>query len=158
MDIRLEHNKCTRSHFVTLLEELSTADLNKIPVGFSNNIIWNIVHCMVTQQGLTYGLAGLEQQMTKEIILTYKHGTKPEKAVSAHQIAEFKNHLIPQLDQMAKDYENEKFVNFKEYTTSTGYLLRNIDDAINLVSIHEGIHLGYVLALRKALNADETTA
>ncbi|WP_041497406.1 DinB family protein [Nonlabens marinus] len=151
MDIRLAHNKCTRAHFVAILEELSTTDLNKIPVGFSNNIIWNIVHCMVTQQGLTYGLAGLEQHMSKGTILFYKHGTRPEKDVSSGEIEEFKNQLIPQLDQMTSDYQNDKFDNFKEYTTSTGYLLRNIDDAMNLVNIHDGIHLGYVLALRKAL-------
>ena len=154
MDIRLEHGKRTRAHFIAIIEELSTEQLNKIPVSFSNNIIWNIVHCMVTQQGLTYGLSGLEQQMPKEDILAYKHGTKPVKDVNATRIEEFKNQLISQLDQLFSDYKNNKFGKFKEYTTSTGYVLRNIDDALSLVNIHEGIHLGYILALRRALEAE----
>lgn len=158
MDIRLEHNKRTRAHFISIMEELSAQELNKIPAGFSNNIIWNIAHCMVTLQGLTYGLAGLEQPMPKEVVLAYKHGTKPEKEVSASQIQEFKNQLIPQLDQLMADHNMEKFVDFKEYTTSTGYRLRNIDDAMNLVTIHDGIHLGYVLALKKAIKQVEITA
>ena len=57
MDQRFEHLITTRKHFVSLIENFSTEQLNKIPEGFSNNIIWNIVHCMVTQQGLIYGLA-----------------------------------------------------------------------------------------------------
>ena len=151
MDSRFEHLLITRKHFITLIENLTTEELNKVPKGFSNNIIWNVVHCMVTQQGLMYGLSGLEQLMSKDVILQYKHGTRPEKDLSKDEITSFKNRLVPMLETTVKNYENGAFSNFKKYTTSTGYSLSTIEDSINLVNIHEGIHLGYALAIRKAL-------
>ena len=44
------------SHF---LDVISLEQLNKIPVGFNNNIIWNITHIVVVQQMLAYKLSGL---------------------------------------------------------------------------------------------------
>jgi len=154
MDVRFEHNLRTRDFFIKLMEELSTEQLNKVPTGFSNNIIWNIVHCMTTQQGLTYGLSGLEQNVPKELAQQYKNGTTPERDMSAKEIKGFKNQLKPLLQKTAADYEAGKLKTYQEYTTSTGYTLRNIDEALNLVSLHEGIHLGYALALKKALIAN----
>ncbi|KQC32122.1 hypothetical protein AAU57_01395 [Nonlabens sp. YIK11] len=151
MDSRFEHLLITRKHFITLIDNLTTEELNKVPKGFSNNIIWNVVHCMVTQQGLMYGLSGLEQLMSKDVILQYKHGTRPEKDLTENEITSFKNQLVPMLETTVKDYENGAFSNFKKYTTSKGYSLSSIEDSINLVNIHEGIHLGYALAIRKTL-------
>jgi len=153
MDSIFEHLLTTRNHFISLIENLSTEELNKIPNGFSNNIIWNIAHCITTQQGLNYGLAGLEQLIPKELALQYKNGTVPERDLSKDEIDNFKMLLLSTIEQTSADYEAGKFSNFKAYTTSTGYVLRNIDEAINLVNIHEGIHLGYALALRKAIRA-----
>lgn len=151
MDIRFEHNLRTREFFIGLIEGLSTEQLNEVPAGFSNNIVWNIIHCMVVQQGLMYGLSGLEQNISKELALQYKNGTKPERDLSREEMNSLKNQLKPLLEQSERDYQAGKFKEYKEYTTSTGYVLRNIDEAINLVNLHEGIHLGYALALRKAL-------
>ena len=151
MDQRFEHLITTRKHFISLIENLSTEQLNKIPDGFSNNIIWNIIHCMVTQQGLMNGLAGKEQLLSNATILQYKHGTRPERDLSDEEIADFKNQLLPMIETASNDYESGSFTDFKVYTTSTGYELTSIEDSISLVNIHEGIHLGYSMALRKAV-------
>lgn len=151
MDVRFEHHLATRNHFIRLIEDLSTAQLNQVPAGFSNNIIWNIVHCITSQQGLTYGLSGLEQQVSKELALQYKNGTRPERDLSVEEIKGFKNILKSLIIGTATDYKEGRFKDFTEYTTSTGYTLRNIDEALHLVSIHEGIHLGYCLALKKVV-------
>lgn len=58
-----------------LLEELSLEELNYIPAGFNNNILWNTAHILVTEQLLTYGLSGKEIKMEKEFINRYKKGS-----------------------------------------------------------------------------------
>jgi len=45
-----------------MIEDFSLEELNKIPEGFNNNIIWNIAHVIATQQALVYGLSGLPTQ------------------------------------------------------------------------------------------------
>ena len=57
------------------LEEISLDDLNKIPEGFSNNIIWNIAHVVVTQQLLVYKLSGLPMHVSEEMVAKYRNKT-----------------------------------------------------------------------------------
>ena len=42
----------SRHIYLKFLETYSLAQLNKIPDGFSNNIIWNAGHVIVSQQKL----------------------------------------------------------------------------------------------------------
>lgn len=154
MDIRFEHNLRTRQYYFDFLNDMSIENLNKIPKGFNNNIIWNVIHVIVSQQSLLYGLSSLEQSFPKEIAIFYRNGTTPEEWVDATRIKEYKEMLFPLIDKTITDYQMGVFKEYKEYTTSTGYKLRNIDEAINLNNIHEGIHLGYCMALNKALKND----
>lgn len=155
MDIRFEHNLVTRDYFRVMLETMSLEKLNKIPSGYSNNIIWNIAHCIVVQQGLTYGLSGVDQLISKDMVAQYKHGTKPERNVTGEEVTRYKNLLQSTMQQTQMDYKAGNFASFKKYTTSTGYTLMDIDQAISLINIHDGIHLGYVLALKRALDHEE---
>jgi len=55
------------------------------------------------------------------------------------------------LDQTEKDLEAGIFKTYQEYPTSTGYVITSVQDALNFNNFHEGIHLGYILALKKSL-------
>ena len=41
------------------------------------------------------------------------------------------------------------FIGYTQWTNRTGIEITNIDDAIANVLFHEGIHLGYVMALKR---------
>ena len=51
-----------RKLYLNFLNTYNLEQLNKIPDGFSNNIIWNIGHIVVSQQALVYRLSGLQIQ------------------------------------------------------------------------------------------------
>ncbi|MGH2624736.1 MAG: DinB family protein, partial [Sphingobacterium sp.] len=51
--------KRTRIKLFELIEDLNAEQLNQIPDGFTNNIIWNVGHMISSQQGLCYLKAGL---------------------------------------------------------------------------------------------------
>ena len=55
--------------------------------------------------------------------------------------------------RLRADYEAGRFVRFRRYMTSAGIALAEIEDAISFNNIHEGIHLGYILAQRKLVAA-----
>lgn len=61
-----------RNIYKAFLENYSLEQLNKIPNGFSNNLIWNLGHIIVAQQGLVYSLSGLSMNITTELLDTYK--------------------------------------------------------------------------------------
>ena len=152
MDFSLSVFEKTRGFYKIYLDKLSLEDLNKIPEGFRNNIIWNIGHIVVTEQLLLYRLSGLPTMVSEEMIEKYKKDTKPVGFVTQDEVDEISELLFSTIKQTQEDYNNNKFVNYQEYTVSTtGSTLKNIDDAINFALFHEGMHLGYILALKKSL-------
>lgn len=46
--------KQSRTLYLEYLDTYSLDQLNTIPDGFNNNLIWNIGHVIVSQQGLIY--------------------------------------------------------------------------------------------------------
>ena len=139
----------TRENFITLLSGLSLEQINKVPEKMNNNIIWNFVHPVAAQQGLCYGLSGNPYTINPTIIEKYKKGTKPEGQVSQEELEHYKKIAIDSLHQLKLDYENGLFTHFNTYTTSFGTELHSVESAIQFMVCHEGLHLGYAMAIRK---------
>jgi hypothetical protein len=131
------------------LENYTLEQLNAIPDGFSNNLIWNIAHIVVTQQLLVYKLSGLPTMVSDEMIEKYRKGTKPEHIVTQAEVDEIKSLLFATIDQTEVDFENKIFKNFDEYPTSTGFVLKSAKDAMIFNNFHEGLHLGILMSIRK---------
>ena len=151
MDWAFDQALKNRAILKLFLENYSLEELNKIPNGFSNNIIWNIAHTIVTQQLLVYNLSGLPTMASPEMIEMYRKGTKPERDVTQAEVENIEKLLFPTIEKTKQDYRNKMFKTFTEYTVSTKSVLTNVDEAIGFNSFHEGIHLGYILALKKSL-------
>ncbi|MEM6319521.1 MAG: DinB family protein [Bacteroidota bacterium] len=143
--------KATRKNILKHLEDISLDHLNVIPDGYNNNLIWNAAHVVVTQQLLCYAMSGLDVKLPKEIISAYRKGSKPEKAISQAEVNQIKSWLTESIEWLAADIEAGKFQNFKEYATSFGYTLTSFEDAVTFNNVHEGMHLGYIIALKKHL-------
>lgn len=133
------------------LNQFSLEELNKIPDGFSNNLIWNIAHVVVTQQLLVYGNSQLPMLVSDEMVAKYRKGTKAEQKVTQEEVNEVKALLLTTLKKTQDDYYNGLFKNYTEYTVSTKSTLTNVEQALEFNNFHEGIHLGYILALKKSI-------
>lgn len=152
MHFTLEVLTNTRKFFNNYLEKLTLNDLNKIPEGFNNNIIWNIGHILVIQQLLAYKLSGLPMMVNDTLIAKYMKDTKPEGFVEQAEVDEIKALLFSTIEKTKEDFKNSLFKNYQEYTVSTtGNTLKTIDDAFQFILFHEGMHLGYIMALYRAV-------
>ncbi|WOD44907.1 DinB family protein [Hwangdonia lutea] len=152
MDFTFRVLNNTRSILAKIIDDNSLKDLNKIPKGFNNNIIWNIAHIVVSEQLLAYKLSGLPSVLSDEMINKYRKGTKPEGELNQDEVNQIKGLLLSTLENTKTDYKNGVFKSFNAYTVSTtGNTLNNIDEALQFILTHEGIHYGYVLALLKAV-------
>ncbi len=141
-----------RRAFEAVVSGVAPADLFRTPPGFANHVAWNAAHVVVTQQLLQYSLSGLDSHLPADLIDRYRKGTGPDDGdeASYRRAMDFL-HRGPEL--LAEDYAAGRFESFSSYTTSAGIQLENIGDAIAFNNFHEGIHLGYILALKKALAA-----
>ena len=141
--------KTIREILLKVLDNHSLEQLNKIPEGFSNNLIWNVAHCVAAQQTLVYKLSGLPAMASEEFIAKYRKGTKPEGDISQAEVDQIRTLLSETLHQTEKDYSNKIFLNYTDYTTSMGFTLRNVEDALSFNNYHEGIHTGIIMSIRK---------
>ena len=140
-----------RAFLKSLIENLSLDQLNCIPTNFNNNIIWNIAHTIAVQQSLVYKLSGLPAIISEDMIATFKKGTKPERDLTQAEVDEIKGLLFSTIEKTKEDYDNKIFRTYHSYTVTTKNTLTNVLEAIEFNNYHEGIHLGYILALRKSL-------
>jgi len=145
----LDVNKTSRNMVSKFLENYTVEQLNKIPEGFSNNLIWNIGHIIVTQQLLVYKLSGLPMMVSDEMVEKYKKGTKPEKDATQSEVDEIKSLLFVTIEKTNDDLQNNLFKEYQEYPTSTGFVLKNVEGAMSFNNFHEGLHLGIMMSLRK---------
>ena len=125
--------------------------LFKIPKGFNNNIWWNIAHVVVTEQKLVYGLSGLSLNISQELVERYQKGTFPKEKPSESEMKEIEKLLLELPEQTNEDYNNEIFKDFKSYMTSPQVELNSVEDAIAFNVFHEGLHLGSIMALSRAV-------
>jgi len=151
MQDQLEITKVIRNSLEKIISRYSLEQLNKVPEGFTNNLIWNVAHVVVTQQLLVYKLAGLPMMISEELVELYKKGTKTERPCTTEEVAEIRELLHTTIAKTEKDIESGVFTICNEYPTSTGYIIRTNANSFAFNSFHEGIHLGYILALKKAL-------
>lgn len=145
----VQHN--IRRILIEILESHSLEQLNKIPDGFSNNIIWNAAHCIAVQQSVVYKLSGISGTVSDEFITKYRGGTSPQENISQTEVNEIKKLLSTTLEQTVIDFEADRFSNYKEYKINfgAGYHLRNIQDALDFNNYHEGTHTGIIMSIRK---------
>lgn len=137
--------------FKRILDHTPKDVLFKTPEGFNNNIWWNIAHVVVTQQLLIYKLSGADLRMEEELINKYRKGTAPNGNPSEVEFDQISEYLIHSVGQMQQDYADGMFANFESYMTSPKVALDTVEDAISFMAFHEGIHLGAILALQKAV-------
>ncbi len=144
-----EITRTSRKVISQFLENYTLEQLNKIPEGFNNNLIWNIAHIIVVQQMLVYNLSGLPMMVSTEMIEKYKRGTKPIGALSQAEVDEIQSLLFETINQTRADLNAKIFKTFTEFTTMSGYTIRSAEDAIAFNYYHEAMHIGMMMSIRK---------
>lgn len=148
-DDYVERYKKVREYFLSLIDELSTDQLNLIPPGFNNNIIWHMGHVVAAQQGVAYLKSGKSLIVSKDIFDEFKPGTKPEKFYSRDAVENIKSLFISTLDVFKEDLNSNSFESFVPFSTRYGVELKDIKMVTEFLLYHEGLHIGFANALKK---------
>jgi len=106
---------------------------------------------VVTQQKLVYGLSGLPLNISNELVGKYQKGTFPKGKPTPTEVDEIKKLLFGLPELTIDDYEKGMFHDFKSYMTTPKVELTSVEDAIAFNVFHEGLHLGSIMALSRAV-------
>lgn len=140
-----------RINFQNLISALSIDQLNRVPNGFNNNIIWNFGHIVASQQILCYEFTNNSVLCEDLLISKYRQGTKPETIVDQNEIDKLIGYLITTIDRTEKDYNDGVLKKCNYRRLRSGIELLNIEDAVKWAAVHDGMHLGYAMAIRRMI-------
>lgn len=141
--------KVNRRLLLNFFDGYTLEQLNKIPEGFNNNLIWNLGHIVVVQQLLVYRGSNQPMAVSMEMVNKYKSGSKPTEPVTQEEVNQIKELMESLVAKTEEDYKNGIFTTYNEFTTSTGFHLASVQDALEFNNYHEGMHLGYMMSMRK---------
>jgi len=143
-----------RNMILKITDGISEEKMFLIPRGYNNNLYWNLGHVSATMALLTYKLSGLSLPLEESFILSFGKGSSPSSWADKSKIptiSELKQILKDLPLQIQKDLHEKEFISFKAYETSAGISLQNINDALEFVFFHDGLHIGYMLAQKRVL-------
>lgn len=138
----IEHLYVIRKKLLGYLENTNLEKQLVIPKGCNNNMLWQIGHCVVSQQRLMYTLSSLPMNVSDSYFMNFKIGTSPKNWLETPDIEEVKTSLIETVDILKRDFEQGLFQEYKAYTTFAGITLNNVHDAFVYSNYHEGVHVG----------------
>ncbi len=143
--------KFSRKAFMSIINSCSLEELNKIPEGYNNNIIWNFAHSLVTAEHFCYRLSGNKCDIPSELAHKYVRGTKPESPIDEKELAFWKELGNSSITQLEEDYEKGLFDNYNSFDFTPNTRIEDIIDALYFCVFHEGTHFGYAMALKRSL-------
>lgn len=145
-----EFAKATRKNIATVVNSLSLEQLNKIPAGLNNNIIWHLGHIVVSTELLCYVRTGVDTQRAIPLVEKYRNGTKPESFIEQEEIDFLLSRLTSSLEAIELDYTNGIFARIDPYATHTfGVTMNSIGMVFNACSHHDVLHAGNIGIMRK---------
>ncbi|MFN7045384.1 MAG: DinB family protein [Flavobacterium sp.] len=149
MDATFRIWETSRGLYKNFLDNYSLEQLNTIPAGMSNNLIWNIGHVIVSQQKLVYALSGLPMHIPDSLFEKYQNGSRPDGKTTQAEVEEIKKLLSEMIEKTKSDFGAGVFKEFHPYQTKTGFHLGTWKEAMEFNNYHEGIHLGIMMSIKK---------
>jgi len=144
-----KHLGVVRAFTLQTLDGLTPAQWTTIPEGFPNNILWNAAHIATTQARLLYRLSGLPIPVPDDFAEKSARDSSPKEwaaPMEPGEVLDILNRLVP---QTIEDDDAGKFSEFAAVELRSGLKLDTFDEAVLFAIMHEGIHIGMIMQLKK---------
>ena len=151
----IDQTLATRQVIVKLLKSIPVEQGDVIPPTWHNNARWHAGHLIVTPCLLSYGILKEPLSVPEEYRDWFGKGSSPAgwgDVSTMPGLEELADDIIPvsgKLFDALKDRIDQPFL--QPYETSIGIVLKDLGDSMAMSAIHDGIHLGMLMALKRAL-------
>lgn len=144
--------RVARGYMNKRVEGLSEEQLRAVPDSAENNILWNVGHIVLSNYRLLYRPAGATVPVPSTWDGWFLPGTSPENwGDSGPSTADVLKEFAAQNDRIQSDFAAGLFKTYKPFTLKSGSALSSLEEALAFNLMHEGIHIGAIIALRQQL-------
>lgn len=152
MPALLNSARIARGYMKQRIVGLSSDDLLHVPNGTDNNILWNLGHIVLSHFRLLYRPSGATVPVPETWNEWFLPGTSPAGwGASGPSAGAVLDQFHSQFDRIAADHANGIFAAYKPFELKSGARLNNAEEAMAFNLMHEGIHIGAVIALRQRM-------
>lgn len=145
----LDQTKSIRGYLLRSTKGLSEEQLLCIPDGFKNNILWNIGHSITDNCSMLYPPTGKALPLPDSYFQWFAPETSPADWKEVPDSAEVLQAGRDVLEKLVDDCAADRMEEYEPLELGDGAVLNNIAQAIAHCNIHEAIHLGVIMSLRK---------
>lgn len=142
-----------RSRTILALESIPEEIADTMPAGFNNNIRWHVGHIFTVQEQLTFYFAKEPLNLPENFKEWFANKTKPADWKEAPPALETLKGLLAEqtfrIKQVFGGRLDEKVP--KPFILGDGIQLETIGELLNFTLYHEGVHLGFINALKRAI-------
>ncbi len=141
----------TRHTIAAEIQDLTDAQLLRVPDGFANNIAWNIGHVIALQQSMIYERSGLPAAVElAEMKQMYWGKTSPADWTETPDPQALLTMFMRHPAQLRADVDAGKFTNvaYAARTSGSGVQMQTVVEAMHYNNTHEALHRGAILALK----------
>lgn len=131
------------------VQGIEPGSLATVPAGFKNNILWNLGHIACVQAALLYGPCGKPSPLPGHYPRMFYDGTSPAMWDTVPEDDEVLGTLRSLNETIVHDHNAGVFTDFHPFDLVPGYRLADAEAALSFHTVHEGIHLGVIMALKK---------
>ena len=98
----IEALRQTRHNLLKTVEAYTIDEMNVVPEGFNNSLLWNLGHVWVTQKMLHCGLSGLPLNIDDELVNQFRKGSKAI-VLKEETLSRIKSDFIKSVDDLERD-------------------------------------------------------
>lgn len=148
--------RIARSYMRQRIEGLSNEQLLLVPTGAENNILWNVGHVVLSHFRLVYRPAGAAVPLPESWNEWFLPGTSPAGwGNCGPDVSEVMDQFESQFDRIAADHTKGLFSAYKAFELKSGSRLNTVEEAMAFNLMHEGIHIGAIIALKQRMGFAE---
>ena len=130
---------------------LTEEQLLAIPDGMESNILWHLGHLYHSHCGMLYGHCAAENPCPDAYADMFKGGTKPADWPDNVNVQEIVANFDGVINQLVQDYSAGAFANYEGWELAPGMNLETPEDALGFVAVHESVHHGNIIVMRRLL-------
>jgi uncharacterized damage-inducible protein DinB len=140
-----------RSRTVKWIEALDFRIVDVMPTNFINTIHWHLGHILLVQDRVTLRLMGGGIGFPETYTDWFANGTKPADWQTEPPAVEV---LLQELKEQTDRLQKQISGKLADKLTLPLFELETLEEALNYSFYHEGIHLGYMMALKRAIETN----
>lgn len=142
--------RAVRTKIAAQLDGFTTEQLNKIPEGLNNNLVWQLGHLVVATEMLCYWRSGAMKERAVPLADNYRNGSKPEAFVPETEIAILKERFFSSIDTLEAFYTEGALTVAEPFALGTfGIPANNMDELLQMCLWHDTLHWGNINVIRK---------